>query len=153
MSTNLDHIIVEPGELCFSQSPIIISTLLGSCVAITAWHSELKVGGMCHYLLPNTSQLKGRKKYVYAEFALVAMKNLMLSYAALNEYEVGIFGGSTIFSDDEFFNIGRKNIEVARDWMALFDMIPRYTACGGNMSRHVALNLTSGAIKLRELQL
>jgi hypothetical protein len=45
-------IFLQPGEFYFGDHETRIRTLLGSCVAITMWHPRLRIGGMCHYLLP-----------------------------------------------------------------------------------------------------
>ena len=41
-----------PGDFVFGNSELKLKTLLGSCVAITLWHPDKKIGGMCHYMLP-----------------------------------------------------------------------------------------------------
>ncbi len=61
---------LNPGEFFFCESNCQIHTLLGSCIAITLWHPILKIGGMCHFVLPGRrspagvlradSKLKGR---------------------------------------------------------------------------------------------
>ena len=48
-----------PGELYFGQRHLL-KTLLGSCVAITLWHPQRQLGGMCHFLLPTACAAPGR---------------------------------------------------------------------------------------------
>jgi hypothetical protein len=43
-----DHHLYEKGALVLHT----LRTLLGSCVAITLWHPTRRIGGMCHFLLP-----------------------------------------------------------------------------------------------------
>lgn len=45
-------IFLQPGEFYFGDRETRLRTILGSCVAITLWHPRLRIGGMCHYLLP-----------------------------------------------------------------------------------------------------
>ena len=71
MSNDIDKvdIVLQPGEFYFGDKETRIRTLLGSCVAITLWHPQKLIGGMCHYMLPspefrtNPLQLNGK----YAE--------------------------------------------------------------------------------------
>lgn len=46
------RVILLPGNLYFSEQEHEIQTTLGSCVGITFWHPKLKIGGMCHFVLP-----------------------------------------------------------------------------------------------------
>ena len=45
-------VFLQPGEFYFGEEKTRIRTLLGSCVAVTLWHPKLRIGGMCHYMLP-----------------------------------------------------------------------------------------------------
>ena len=50
--SNVTEVFLQPGEFHFGHARTRIKTILGSCVAITMWHPILRIGGMCHYLLP-----------------------------------------------------------------------------------------------------
>ena len=43
---------LAPAEIIIADAPTIISTLLGSCVAVTMYCRTKKIGAMCHALLP-----------------------------------------------------------------------------------------------------
>lgn len=47
-----DQIIINAGESYASRDPIIIHTLLGSCVAVCLYDPIARIGGMNHILLP-----------------------------------------------------------------------------------------------------
>ena len=49
---NTIEIFLQPGEFWFGDRDTRIRTLLGSCVSITMWHPRLRIGGMCHFMLP-----------------------------------------------------------------------------------------------------
>ena len=40
-------------DYAISSSPDILRTILGSCVGICLYDPELKIGGMCHIMLPS----------------------------------------------------------------------------------------------------
>src|SRR5205814_10110548 len=44
---------LQPGQLHVSAEPTVISTVLGSCVAVCLWDAERSIGGANHYLLPD----------------------------------------------------------------------------------------------------
>tara|TARA_R110000851_G_scaffold3048_4_gene12348 strand:+ start:17613 stop:18137 length:525 start_codon:yes stop_codon:yes gene_type:complete len=94
-------IFLLPGEFYFGDQETRISTLLGSCVAITLWHPKKLIGGMCHYMLPSTSfrtdhlQLNGK----YAEDAMkMFMQDIKAAGTLPSEYQAKIFGGGNMFS-------------------------------------------------------
>ncbi len=47
------EVFLQPGELYFGDGRTRVRTLLGSCVAIAVWHPRLRIGGLCHYMLPS----------------------------------------------------------------------------------------------------
>ena len=46
------EIFLQPGELWFGDEQTRIRTVLGSCVATVLWHPQRRIGGMCHFMLP-----------------------------------------------------------------------------------------------------
>ena len=59
------RIYVAQGEHAIAQGPgVVISTLLGSCVAVCLWDPILQLGGMNHFLLPEEGEtLAGMSGY------------------------------------------------------------------------------------------
>ena len=50
---NLPGISVQPGAACiWPESPMILRTILGSCVGVTFWSARLGAGALCHGVLP-----------------------------------------------------------------------------------------------------
>jgi len=47
----LPEYFLNPGELIFSKKPVVVKTVLGSCVAVCIHDKNLNYGGICHYLL------------------------------------------------------------------------------------------------------
>ena len=48
----LSRFNLQPGELRLSREPAILGTILGSCVGVTFWSERLRVGALCHGVLP-----------------------------------------------------------------------------------------------------
>ena len=94
-------IFLLPGEFYFGDQDTRISTLLGSCIAITIWHPQKLIGGMCHYMLPSTPfrtdplELNGK----YAEDAMkMFLQDIKAAGTLPSEYQAKIFGGGNMFS-------------------------------------------------------
>ncbi|MBO4729182.1 MAG: hypothetical protein J5631_12220, partial [Spirochaetaceae bacterium] len=53
---NKQIITILPGEFYSTDKPVLISTVLGSCISIALYDPELKLGGLNHFMLPTTNR-------------------------------------------------------------------------------------------------
>ncbi len=142
-----------PGELWLGTEAASVRTLLGSCVALTLWHPRLRLGGMCHYLLPGRRRqggepLDGR----YGDEAVLAMVNLLERHGCRSgEFVAHLYGGADTMADVSGvkFNVGERNIE--RGWSLLdhFAFSLEGVDVGDNVPRTVTLSLDTGAVECR----
>jgi chemotaxis protein CheD len=152
------EIFLQPGEFYFGDKDTRIRTLLGSCVAITLWHPLLRIGGMCHFLLPtNTlvkvgSQLDGR----YADQAMqMFMRELELSKTSASEYEVKIFGGGSQFTTHAKhanMSVPDKNISAGYALLKQYGFKVKAGNSGGTGHRNVIFDVWSGHVWLRHVE-
>ena len=49
-----DAVKVLPGEYFVHDEDLLIMTTLGSCIAACLWDRERRIGGMNHFMLPDT---------------------------------------------------------------------------------------------------
>jgi chemotaxis receptor (MCP) glutamine deamidase CheD len=40
---------LKPGEIVFSSEPLLVTTLLGACVAVTRFSPRQRFGAICHH--------------------------------------------------------------------------------------------------------
>lgn len=151
MNQPLSHmrLNIHPGEWYVGARYQSVYTLLGSCVSLTAWHPQLKMGGMCHFILPSLPRgLKDKKINAgrYANTALSLMKSALLAQAPLAEYKFGLFGGSDTIAH---FDVGKHNAAFARQWLVDEQLTPYCIDLGGRTSRSVTLNLSSGDVVVK----
>lgn len=154
---------IHPGDWYFGGQYERLHTVLGSCVALTAWHPRLKVGGMCHYLLavepatksdppPAATSLAGGDCR-YASNALEQMKRSMQSFADIREFQLGLFGGGDMFAYCTPTSIGYDNIAYARHWLGSQNLKPIHIDVGGTISRSLMLVVATGEIQLKHYQM
>lgn len=155
---------IHPGEWYFGVEYERLHTVLGSCVALTAWHPILKIGGLCHYLLATEPGQKGIAAQSgniqraigdcrYAIHALAQMKKAMLAYADMAEYQLGLFGGGDMFAYTTPTSIGHDNIAYAHRWLKHEKLQPVQTDVGGAISRSLMLVVPTGEIQLKHYQM
>lgn len=145
---------VHPGEWYFGNEYERVHTVLGSCVALTAWHPQLKLGGMCHYLLSappkeRAASPDGR----YAGFALQQMKLAMLAFAEPAQYQLGLFGGGDMFAYHTPTSIGADNIQFAQLWLARENLRLLHADVGGSVSRSLTIVMSTGEIQVKQYEM
>ena len=148
---------LQPGEVYFStpqKNHAIkkLTTILGSCVAVTIWHSKSKAAGMCHYLLPqeasNNKATQVMKKYSYGEEALNYLLKNMTLRDPLDEYELALYGGSNMYPNLVYPAIGKVNVLFAKVWAKKNKLSFNKEDVLGNDSRSLTLDLSTGNISL-----
>jgi chemotaxis protein CheD len=142
-----------PGELHVSAEPCQIRTILGSCVSICLWDKRQRAGGMNHFLLPAS---RGREpaSLRFADMATkVLLEKLLLLGCRLPNLEAKIFGGSSMFQNQNRYasSLGAQNVAGALDLMknASIPVIVRET--GGAQGRRIVFNTDDGAAWSRRI--
>jgi chemotaxis protein CheD len=87
--------------VAFGDESVRIKTLLGSCVAVTFWHPERRIGAMCHYLLPQRPRPgTGLLDAKYGEDAIAMITETFLQRGLRSSaFEVQMFGGANMFGN------------------------------------------------------
>jgi len=156
ISKNID-IHLQAGDIFFGKAPTIIKTLLGSCVALTVWHEQLQIGGICHYLIVQTEHPINdtdieMDSYRYASPALKYLHKNMTKYAPVSEYEICIFGGSNMYASVISPTIGESNVAFAQNWLTRHKLTCKKSDVLGNICRTISFDLSNGKIFLQRYQ-
>jgi len=151
------EIFLQPGEFYFGDSDTRIRTILGSCVAITLWHPILRIGGMCHYMLPKNNRrqqhahLDGR----YADDAVQMFINEIKKYRTLpRDFDVKMFGGGNQFPSQNVgeVTVSDKNIELGRRLLSEHGFLVRTEHMGGVGHRNIMFDLWSGDVWVKHVE-
>ncbi len=113
---NSPAVKVLPGEFFVTEEDLLITTTLGSCIAACLWDRERRIGGMNHFLLPDSggSPSSGR----YGNFAMDLLIGEMVKRGA-NRYsmEAKVFGGGSVVSGMNSINVGELNTRFVLDYL------------------------------------
>jgi chemotaxis protein CheD len=128
----------------------IITYSLGSCIGLVVYDPVVKVAGMLHYMLPESSLDKDKaraKPYMFADsgiprlfktaYQLGAVKQRMKIYAA---------GGAEILDQKGFFNIGKRNYMALKKMFFKNNVMINQQDVGGNVNRTVRIEIATGDI-------
>jgi chemotaxis protein CheD len=147
-------VILMPGQMCFGGgSPGELRTLLGSCVSITLWHPQRRLGGMCHFLLPRRDRRPDEVPDGRYGDEAVGLMVLRLKQAGTRpeDYVAHLYGGADTMPGNSTvrFNIGERNIE--RGWQLIeqhgFQL--EGVDVGEDVPRTVTLDLGDGTVQMR----
>lgn len=132
---------INPGELIFSKKPVILKTVLGSCVAVILYDKILKYAGLCHYLLP----IAPADEYASTKYGNIAIKVLLnkffKNFSKIENIVAYIIGGAfVVFDEREIFFIGDRNVEVAQNILKKNDIYIKAMNTGGDYGRRVIYN-------------
>ncbi len=146
-------VYLQPGGVHFGHACTRIRTLLGSCVAVTFWHPQQRLGGMCHIMMPSRRQrpqgvaLDGR----YADEALAMLYQEMRARGTLpQQYVVKLFGGSTMFPGKMSHPISVENLRSVHEELQKNGMKIAVEEVGGESSRQIIFDVWSGAVWSRQ---
>lgn len=132
------------GEFYVSADPQeLLTTLLGSCVAVCMTDPVKMVGGMNHFLLPySTNGASTQLKYGAHSMELLINGILKLG-AERHNLQAKLFGGARM--SHRFPNIGMSNAEFAKEFLRNEGIKCQAQSLGGDMARRIKFVPTTGS--------
>ena len=140
-----DQIIyVLQGEFRVSRAPsAVLSTILGSCVAVCLWDETAGLGGMNHFLLPFGPKAAATEPERYGVHAMEILINALLKEGARrNRLQAKLFGGARLSAT--LTDIGQSNARFARAFLATEEIPCLAESLGGSSARRVLFRPATG---------
>lgn len=131
--------LLRPGYIIVPDQPTVISTVLGSSVAVSLYDKRRKIGGMNHFLYPSIEE-SHKATAQYGNVAIPTLVKMMkFAGARVSGLEAQLFGGSFNFTDCNK-DIGRKNLAAARQQLARYRIKIVSQDIGGELGRKIVFN-------------
>jgi len=131
----------------------IITYSLGSCIGLVIYDSVAKVGGVLHYMLPESSIDKEKaagRPYMFADSGIPRLfKTAYNLGAAKQRMKVYVAGGAEILDQAGFFNIGKRNYMALKKIFFKNNVMIGKQDVGGNTNRTVRLEIGTGDIYVK----
>jgi chemotaxis protein CheD len=139
---------IAQGEFAIGNRPdSLITTILGSCVAVCLRDPVERIGGMNHILLPDDAG--GR--IGAASFGVSDMERLMNALlkrgAVRSRLEAKVFGGAAVVTG--LSDIGARNAAFVRSFLAAEGIVMLSENLGGDRPRQVRFWPESGKAQQR----
>ena len=139
-----------PGQLFTSREPVVITTILGSCIALCLWDWRKKIGGMNHYLLPEGTD-GGPNRLRYGNVANPALLNELVALGCeIKNLRAKIFGGSSALAANPGQSVGTRNVQLAEEFVQNAGIPLLTKEVSGKRGRRLVFNTHDGVTSIRE---
>jgi len=148
-------VVVDIADLAVSNDPAesLITYSLGSCIGVVVHDPAAHVGGLLHYMLPDSQLSPEKARLSPAMFCDTGVPKLFRAAyelgAAKQRLVVKVAGGAQLLDDNGTFNIGKRNYLALRKIFWKNGVLIAAENVGGSLSRTVRLDVATGAVTVK----
>jgi chemotaxis protein CheD len=152
----VDQIIVGMADCQIADGveKVLATYALGSCIGLALYDPQTKVGGLLHFMLPDSTIDPARGKanpYMFADTGIPLLVEQVCGRGALKRrLIVRAAGGAQMMDQENIFEIGKRNYLAMRKILWRSGVLLHAEAVGGVRSRTVRLELSTGKFFLLE---
>jgi chemotaxis protein CheD len=133
-----------------NDSSVVLTTVLGSCIAACLFDPIARVGGMNHFLLAEPSSSQVNADTHYGIYLMELLINTMLKQgASKSRMKAHIYGGGNIHKNMQ--PIGQRNSELAERFLNTESIMITHRDVGGTNARRVDFLAASGKARCRHV--
>jgi chemotaxis protein CheD len=137
-----------------NNSQVILSTYaLGSCIGLIAYDPAVKVGGILHLMLPESTispEKAARQPAMFADTGLpLFFRQLIGVKADKSRLRLFVAGGASVIAGTDPFRIGERNARYTQDFLAQQGLTAVRLEIGGTINRTVHLELSTGKVTMK----
>lgn len=158
-----EAVYLKPGELFSGRRTSRVTTILGSCVAVTMYDRKRRAAAMCHAVqsICRSQAVNCRidcgEKFKSVGCAIDEMVRQMEKMGACHDdIEVKMFGGAALLWEQCGREVGTRvgdlNVKVARRVLAEYDFRIRVMEVGGSVGRKIIFHTSNGAVFLKRIE-
>ena len=151
----MSDIVIGIADLKFSNNTndVLVTYALGSCIAVAIYDPAAKVGGLLHYMLPDSSLDAVKARATPGMFADTGIPLLFKSCynmgADKRRIIVKVAGGASILDNTNYFRIGEKNIMALRQIFWRNKVFIDSEDTGENYNRTLRLDVADGKVVVK----
>jgi len=147
--------VVDVSDFAVSNDPdtVLVTYSLGSCIGLAIWDPVAKVGGLLHYMLPDSAIAPDKAQNNPAMFADTGIPVLFKEAYKLGGNKrrivVKVAGGSQLMDSQGTFNIGKRNHLALRKILWHNNVMIDKEDVGGFEGRTMRLYVGTGKVTIR----
>ncbi|MBI9087590.1 MAG: chemotaxis protein CheD [Desulfobacterium sp.] len=148
-------LIVGVADMKVSNDPghTLVTYSLGSCIGLVVFDPVARVGGILHYMLPESAIDKAKaakNPFMFADTGIPRLFKETYKYdAKKSRMKIFVVGGAQIMDQQGFFNIGKRNYMALKKMFFKNRVMATSEDVGGNVNRTVHLDINTGDVYLK----
>lgn len=134
----------------------LISYGLGSCIGISLYDPQTKIGGLLHIMLPDSKQARASDNPAkFADTGIPLLLNDVVAMGASKSRLVAkIAGGAQMFAfanATDIMRVGNRNADAVKQILRRHGIKVIAEDTGGNYGRTVQIDLNTGVYKVKTI--
>ena len=134
----------------------IISYGLGSCIGVSLYDPQVKVGGLLHIMLPDSTQSRSSENPAkFADTGVpLLLKEVLALWANKSRLVAKMAGGAQMFAfakGTDIMRVGERNANAVRDLLKSLGLRLLAEDTGSNYGRTVQINLENGVYTVKTM--
>jgi len=150
----MKDLVVGVGDCRVSKDPSdrLITYALGSCIAVAIYDPVARVGGLLHYLLPDSKidpEKAAQNPFRFADTGIPALFHRAYSMGAdKKRLSVIVAGGAQVLAS-ELFQVGKRNQLALKKIMWRAGVLIQREEVGGENSRTIHMSVDTGSVFMK----
>jgi len=143
-----------PNEFYVTDDDLMLTTLLGSCVSACLCDPIARIGGMNHFMLPESGDAfsPASASMRYGAYAMeILINELLKAGAARHRLEAKVFGGGAVLSAMRKTHIGKRNADFVLQYLDLEDIPVQAQDLNGAHARRINYFPRTGRVMVRKV--
>jgi len=152
----VEQIVVGMADCRIGDAPgqVLATYALGSCIGLAVHDATAGVGGLLHFMLPDSAIDPNRSRdnpWMFADTGIPMMLQRVFARGASKRHlTVRAAGGASMMDRENVFDIGRRNYLAMRKILWKAGVMVHGEAVGGVRSRTVRLEIGTGKFLIQE---
>lgn len=145
----MQHIVgISDMKVSSDPADVLVTYSLGSCVGLVLYDPQIRVGGMVHCMLPQSSLDLEKAKtnpFMFTDTGVGALLQALFNLGAARTRLVAkVAGAGNPVDTNNFFNIGARNMAVLRKMLWKNSLMLKGEDTGGTAPRNLLLYVANG---------
>lgn len=151
----MNRLVVDMADCKVSANSgdVLITYALGSCIGLAMYDPAARVGGLLHFMLPDSSLDAARAEanpYRFADRGVPALLETVCARGAeRRRLRIAVAGAAEIMDPGELFNIGKRNRAALHRILWKEGLLIAAESVGGTAPRTLGLEIGNGRCFLR----
>jgi len=152
----VERIVIGMADCRVGANPesVLVTYALGSCIGLTMYDPVAGVGGLLHFMLPDSAidPARGRQNpHMFADTGIASLLEKLAAQGASQRRLITCAAGAAQILDDKgVFEIGKRNYIATRRLLWKHGMLLQREAIGGPNFRTITLEIATGRLLLQE---